>query len=60
MARVVFTVRCHGEPSEAVEQMIMDKLAEAVEEPQIGWGILTIGRQYYDDSGQIECPWDEE
>lgn len=50
--RVIFYVRCHGEPDEELEQDIMDKLAEAVEYKDRNWGILTIGRQYYHDSGK--------
>jgi hypothetical protein len=52
--RVVFIVRCHGKPDENVENSLMDNLAEAVNEPEIGWGILTIGRQYYHDAPLCE------
>ena len=62
--RVVFHVRCHGEPNEMLEEAIMDLISKAVEYPQIDWGILTIGREYYHDnplcdghpSAEDECP----
>lgn len=47
--RVVFYVRCHGEPDEELEEMIMNRFCDAVDIPERGWGILTIGRSYYDD-----------
>lgn len=48
--RVIFHVRCHGEPDEILEREIMNRLCVAVEVPAKDWGILTIGRSYYHDN----------
>jgi hypothetical protein len=47
--RVIFLVRCHGTPDEELEQEIVDKICDAVSYPDKGWGILTVGRQYFHD-----------
>jgi hypothetical protein len=49
--RVVFYVRCHGKPDDELEEEICKRLGDAVEIPDKGWGILTIGRRYYHDLG---------
>lgn len=52
--RVIFHVRCHGEPDEDIEQQIIEQISDAVTYPAFGWGILTIGRSYYHD--KADCP----
>ena len=47
--RVIFYVRCHGEPDDDLEDQIIDRICDAVEVKDRGWGILTIGRSYYHD-----------
>lgn len=53
--RVIFHVRCHGQPDDALEQSIMDRICDAVEIPRLDWGILTIGRSYYHNDN-ADCP----
>lgn len=52
MRQVVFFVRCHGESDEETEQRIMNTIADIVENEGKGWGVLTIGRQYFHDNGK--------
>jgi hypothetical protein len=49
--RVVFMVRPHGLPDEEDEEGIINRFCDVLEEFE-GWGILTVGRQYYHDNGQ--------
>ena len=48
--RVIFHVRCHGEPDEELEESIMQSMANIVNYPARNWGILTIGRSYYHET----------
>lgn len=52
--RVVFYVRCHGEPDDELEAEIENRIYGAIEVKERGWGILTIGRQYYHENPM--CP----
>ena len=48
--RVVFFVRCHGEPDDELENKMIEEICDVVDFPEKGWGILTVGRQYYHDT----------
>jgi hypothetical protein len=51
--KVIFHVRCDGEPDDDLEERLIAAISAIVEIPE-NWNILTVGRSYYHNRG--DCP----